>query len=142
MQYGTWIEDAYKCTPRGGHPASFVFNWDGGTNGQQYSRSSSTPLVLQVGNTSSLSMKNTLVLTYMLKPVCPSENVRTSTRGGVRIWRMVQMDVVQQYFRMVRDAVAAAAVHGFKATIHGRDMHLFPKICSIILDHPERQTFV
>lgn len=142
VQYGTWTEEAHKHTPVGGFPAPFVFNWDSGTNGQQYSTTSSTPLVLQVGNSNSASMKNSIVLTYLSYPACPSKKVREKKKDGLSVWRAVQMDVVQQTFRMIRDALAPAAVHGFKASIHGKDKYLFPKICSIILDHPERTTFV
>lgn len=141
VEYGTWYSDAHSRTPAGGKPASIVLGWDGGTDGQQYSKTSSTPLILQVGNTSSSSTQNTMVLTYIKMPRCPNEATRTMTKNRMPVWRLVCMDVLQQTIALVRDALALAVTHGFKAIIHGVKRHLYPKLCSVVLDHPELQKF-
>jgi hypothetical protein len=136
-EYGTWFADAVRQTPVDGSPAVITLAWDGGLNGQQHSKSSSCPVLLQVGNNKTGSSKNTCMLMYMPKPVLPK-----SRRAPGKPWRAVQLDVKQQIIAMIRDALAPAAENGYRATVCGRDMKLYPILCTVVLDHPEMQDFI
>ena len=135
VAYGTWFRDACSSIPAGGFPAVVVLSWDGGTNGQQHSNSSSTPLLLIVGNNKTSSSTNTIVLMYMPKAVKPESGCSQPR------WRKVQLDVKQQVVTHILRAMAKAALDGFMADIHGQARLLYPRLATVILDHPEMQDF-
>ena len=91
FQYGDHAVAALAQTPEGAFVAHLVVGFDGGVNGMIYSKTSSYPVHVQCGNSTSGSRHNATFLVFFPFPKAPSRQIRKSKK-----WRAVQMDVKQQ----------------------------------------------
>ena len=94
FQYGDHAVAALAQTPEGAFVAHLVVGFDGGVNGMIYSKTSSYPVHVQCGNSTSGSRHNATFLVFFPFPKAPNRQIRKSKK-----WRAVQMDVKQQVYK-------------------------------------------
>jgi hypothetical protein len=66
VQYGSLLHDAYWQTPEGFLNAFVILSFDGGLNGDQHGKTSSTPVILLCGNWNTGSVKKAVVRARLL----------------------------------------------------------------------------
>ena len=96
FQYGDRAVAALAQTPEGAFVAHLVVGFDGGVNGMIYSKTSSYPVHVQCGNSTSGSRHNATFLVFFPFPKAPSRQIRKScsTNGrqatGIQTARITQ----------------------------------------------------
>ena len=133
FQYSAFLRKAQYDIGRSGRVAAFNINWDGGQTG--FGARSCTPIHVQVMNTNSSSPLTIGTVGYM-----PHINVAEGMRGE-DAYKRAREHVLQSCIGFLLDAIEARAKYGFKCTIGGETMVLFPRLGCISLDTPEKKKY-
>ena len=118
---------------QGGRVALFNINWDGGLIG--FGARSCTPIHVQVMNTNSTSAIAVGLIGYLPYLDVPKGYADEDN------YKAASHHVLQTCIGKIVACIEARAGHGFRCTIGGETMLLFPRIGVMSLDTPERVKF-